>query len=290
MSTLLTVAAKARRNDRTTEIDRLSTDDVLQLIHQEDVAAHDAVAHCLPDVARVVENAVAALSRGGRLVIIGAGASGELAQQAIHDFAPDSQSQVRCIAVTDAQAGDYDGGFGALQGIHFTHNDVLLALTLSGKTPWVWGALRQANETGAMVAVLTADAQNEAASLGDIVIAPQTGAEVVAGYGNPKARRAQQSILTMLTTTLAIRSGRVYSNLRVDIPATEGKWQERQIAIVMEACDCSRKEAKAALASCNQQCKTAILMLLSGMDAWDASEALQRNNGHLRLALKERMA
>jgi len=29
-------------------------------------------------------------------------------------------------------------------------------------------------------------------------------------------------------------------------------------------------------------------MLLSGMDAWDASEALQRNNGHLRLALKEK--
>lgn len=287
MSTLLTVAAKARRNDRTTEIDRLSTDDVLQLIHQEDVAAHDAVAHCLPDVARVVENAVAALSRGGRLVIIGAGISGELAQQAIDDFAPDRQSQVCCIAVNETKAGDYDGGIGALQAIHFNHNDVLLALTLSGKTPWVWGALRQANETGAMVAVLTADAQNEAASLGDIVIAPPTGAEVVAGYGNPKARRAQQSILTMLTTTLAIRSGRVYSNLRVDIPATEGKWQERQIAIVMAACDCSRKEAKAALAGCNQQCKTAILMLLSGMDAWDASEALLRNNGHLRLALKE---
>lgn len=142
MSTLLTVAAKARRNDRTTEIDRLSTDDVLQLIHQEDVAAHDAVAHCLPDVARVVEHAVAALSRGGRVVIIGAGASGELAQQAINDFAPDSQTQVRCIAVNDTHADDYDGGIGALQAINFNHNDVLLALTLSGKTPWVWGALR----------------------------------------------------------------------------------------------------------------------------------------------------
>lgn len=288
MSTLLTVAAKARRNDRTTEIDRLSTDDVLQLIHQEDIAAHDAVAHCLPDVARVVEHAVAALSRGGRVVIIGVGASGELAQQAIRDFSPDSQSQVRCIAVNDTQADDYDAGIGALQAINFNHNDVLLALTLSGKTPWVWGALRQANNTGAMVAVLTDDPHSEAASLGDVVIAPPTGAEVVAGYGHPKARRAQQSILTMLTTTLAIRSGRVYSNLRVDIPATKSKWQERQIAIVMAACDCSRKEAKAALASCNQQCKTAILMLLTGMEAWDASEALQRNNGHLRLALKEK--
>jgi N-acetylmuramic acid 6-phosphate etherase len=262
MSTLLTVAAKARRNDRTTEIDRLSTDDVLQLIHQEDIAAHDAVAHCLPDVARVVEHAVAALSRGGRVVIIGAGASGELAQQAISDFSPDSQAQVRCIAVNDTHADDYDGGIGALQAIDFNHNDVLLALTLSGKTPWVWGALRQAkywrNGGG-----IDCRSTKRSGKPGDIVIAPPTGAEVVAGYGHPKARRAQQSILTMLTTTLAIRSGRVYSNLRVDIPATENKWQERQIAIVMAACDCSRKEAKAALASCNQQCKTAILMLLS---------------------------
>jgi N-acetylmuramic acid 6-phosphate etherase len=73
---------------------------------------------------------------------------------------------VRCIAVNDTQADDYDGGIGALQAIDFNHNDVLLALTLSGKTPWVWGALRQANNTGAMVAVLTADQQSEAASLG----------------------------------------------------------------------------------------------------------------------------
>jgi N-acetylmuramic acid 6-phosphate etherase len=42
-------------------------------------------------------------------------------------------------------------------------------------------------------------------------------------------------ILNMITTGLAVRTGRVYSNLRVDLEASSTKWAERQIAIVMEA-------------------------------------------------------
>lgn len=44
-------------------------------------------------------------------------------------------------------------------------------------------------------------------------------------------------ILHMITTGLAVRSGRVYSNLRVDLEASNTRWAERQIAIVMEAGD-----------------------------------------------------
>jgi N-acetylmuramic acid 6-phosphate (MurNAc-6-P) etherase len=40
----------------------------------------------------------------------------------------------------------------------------------------------------------------------------------------------------------------------------------------MTATDCSRSEAKAALASCNQHVRTAILMLISGLDAWQARD------------------
>lgn len=90
----------------------------------------------------------------------------------------------------------------------------------------------------------------------------------------------------MLTTGLAIREGRVYENLRVDLQANTPHEAERQIAIVMAATGCSRSEAKAALASCNQHCRTAILMLLSGLDAWQARELLAEHNDHLRIALR----
>lgn len=42
-------------------------------------------------------------------------------------------------------------------------------------------------------------------------------------------------ILSMIATGLAVRTGRVYSNLRVDLEASNTHWAERQIAIVMEA-------------------------------------------------------
>ena len=129
--------------------------------------------------------------------------------------------------------------------------------------------------------------QPTAAQLADIIIAPQTGPEAVAGLANPKAQLAQRQIVNMLTTGLAIRDGRVYSNLRVDVQADNSHWAERQIAIVMAATDCTRSEAKAALASCHQHCRTAILMLLSGLDAWHARELLTKHHDHLRLALRE---
>lgn len=109
--------------------------------------------------------------------------------------------------------------------------------------------------------------------MADIIIAPQTGPEAVSGLANPKAQLAQRQIVNMLTTGLAIRDGRVYSNLRVDVQADNSHWAERQIAIVMAATDCTRSEAKAALASCHQHCRTAILMLLSGLDAARARAA-----------------
>jgi N-acetylmuramic acid 6-phosphate etherase len=124
----------------------------------------------------------------------------------------------------ETAANDYDLGALELQSVRFSSNDMLLALTVSGQTPWVWGAMRHAWSLGAPIAVLTQQA-GEAAQLADIIIAPQTGPEAVAGFGNPKAQMAQRQILTMLTTGLAIRSGKVYSNLGsiCRLPARAGR-------------------------------------------------------------------
>lgn len=102
------------------------------------------------------------------------------------------------------------------------------------------GAMRHAWSLGAPIAVITQQPTSEAAQLADIIIAPQTGPEAVAGLANPKAQLAQRQIVNMLTTGLAIRDGRVYSNLRVDVQADNSHWAERQIAIVMAATDCTR--------------------------------------------------
>ncbi|MGX5028085.1 N-acetylmuramic acid 6-phosphate etherase [Enterobacter asburiae] len=285
MSITHTGSVKERRHASTMNIDRLSTLDMLKVIHQEDARISDAITPCLTTIARVVDNAAATLNRGGRLVIVGAGPSGCIAQQAADDYAPGKSA---VIAVTAGEGeGRYERGVTDLQAIKFGEQDMMLAVTVSGKTPWVWGAMRHAWSLGAPVAVITSDAQSEAAQLASMVIAPELGADVVAGYSNTKAGIAQKMILTTIATGLAVRTGRVYSNLRVDLEASNTKWAERQIAIVMEAGGCTRAQAKAALESCNHNCKTAVLMVLTGLDAWKAHELLTQNNGFIRVALQE---
>ncbi len=56
--------------------------------------------------------------------------------------------------------------------------------------------MRHARSLGTPIAILTQQPDSEAAQLADIMIAPQTGPEAVAGYGNPKAQMAQRQILT----------------------------------------------------------------------------------------------
>lgn len=285
-----------RRNASTVNIDRLTTLDMLAIINKEDKQTTDAIASCLPDIARLVDNAAATLSRGGRIVMIGAGASGRAAMQTACEYAPDGKHPLLGLiaggpqAMTkeiDAASGDYDRGVADLEAIEFNDCDMLIGLSVSGKTPWVWGAMRHAWSLGAQVAAITQNPGSEAAQLASIVLAPDTGPEVVAGFANPKAHLAQKQILNMLTTGLAVRSGRVYSNLRVDLQANDTRWAERQIAIVMAAAECSRAEAKAALESCHHHCRTAILMVLTGLDAWRARDLLAENHDHLRLALQD---
>ena len=296
MSIKLAGSVMERRNSTTAEIDRLSTRDMLNVINQEDKRIADAITPCLDDITLLIDNAVATLSHGGRVVMVGAGASGRNAGMTANEFSPDEKHPVMGLMAGGAlamlhdmtgAAQDYDRGVLDLQAIGFTQKDMLVALSVSGKTPWLWGALRHAWSLGATRALITRNPQSEATDLASIVIAPQTGAEVVAGYGNPKAIAAQKMVLSMLTTGLAIRTGRVYSNMRVDIRDTGTHMVERQIAIVMEAGGCSRAVAKAALESCDHQCKTAVLMVLTGLDAWKAHDLLAQNNGFVRMALQE---
>ncbi|HHA2300324.1 TPA: N-acetylmuramic acid 6-phosphate etherase [Enterobacter asburiae] len=285
MSVMLTGSVKERRHASTMNIDRLSTLDMLKVIHQDDALISAAITPCLDAIARVVDNAAATLSHGGRMIVVGAGPSGRVAQQVADEYAP-GKTPVMAVTAQEGE-GSYERGVADLQAIKFGEHDMMLAVTVSGKTPWVWGAMRHAWSLGSPVAIVTGDAQSEAAQLASMVIAPELGADVVAGYINTKAGIAQKMILSMIATGLAVRTGRVYSNLRVDLEAGTTKWAERQIAIVMEAGGCTRAEAKAALASCNHNCKTAVLMVLTGLDAWKAHELLAQNNGFIRVALQE---
>ncbi|WP_272572909.1 N-acetylmuramic acid 6-phosphate etherase [Providencia sp. PROV250] len=285
------------RNAASTNIDQLSTIDMLQVINNEDKQVPLAVEKVLPQVAQLVDKVAQAFLNGGRLIYVGAGTSGRLGildasecpptygtphEQVVGLIAGGHQAIFRAVENTEdkPELGEQD-----LLNIQFNDKDVLVGIAASGRTPYVLGALAYARKVGAATASISCNPNSPVANAADIAITPIVGPEVVTGSSRMKAGTAQKLVLNMITTGAMIRIGKVFGNLMVDVEATNAKLVERQVKIVMEATECDRQTAELALQQCQRHCKTAILMILSGLDAQEARQLLSDNQGFIRTAL-----
>ncbi len=67
-----------QRNPRSMSIDRMSTREILNLIHSEDIYAYNSIEPALPQIETAVEFIVDSFQREDRLLYVGAGTSGRL--------------------------------------------------------------------------------------------------------------------------------------------------------------------------------------------------------------------
>ncbi len=288
------------RNQASEQIDTLSTLEILKVINNEDKKVALAVQQTIPEITQVVDTVVNAFQSGGRLIYSGAGTSGRLgildASECPPTFGANPDLVVGLIAgghqaILQAVENAEDNrelGASDLKQINFNAQDVLVGIAASGRTPYVLGAMEYALSAGATVVSLSCNQQSPMSELAQISITPIVGPEVVTGSSRMKAGTAQKLILNMITTAAMIRSGKVFSNLMVDVQASNAKLLQRQKNIVMEATGCSKQQAIQALEQSANHCKTAILMILSGLDAQTAQQKLSKHNGFIRHALADK--
>ena len=282
------------RNSASANIDTLSTLDMLTVINNEDKKVAIAVETILPAIAQAVDAIKQAFEKGGRLIYCGAGTSGRLgildasecpptfgspAEQVIGLIAGGKTAILKAVenAEDNLEAGELD-----LKNIQVNANDIIVGIAASGRTPYVIGAMRYAKSQGCDVVSLCCNDNSEMAAIADIALDVIVGPEVVTGSSRLKAGTAQKLVLNMLTTGSMIKSGKVFGNLMVDVQATNAKLIERQKKIIIEATDCSRETAEAALIASGHHCKTAIVMILTGVDAKQAKDSLQQQKGFIR--------
>lgn len=285
------------RNHHSEHIDTLSTLEMLKVINNEDKKVPFAVEATLPHIARLVDKVVTAFSQGGRLIYCGAGTSGRLgildASECPPTYGTPHDMVIGLIAgghkaVLQAVENAEDNvqlGAEDLRQLNFNAKDVLVGIAASGRTPYVIGALEYARSLGAVTGAISCNPDSPIAQRADIAITPIVGPEVVTGSSRMKAGTAQKLVLNMITTGAMIKMGKVFGNLMVDVEATNAKLIERQIRIVMQATECERATAEQALAQCQRHCKTAILMILAGVNAQQATQLLAQNKGFIRQAL-----
>ncbi|HYU83287.1 MAG TPA: N-acetylmuramic acid 6-phosphate etherase [Kribbellaceae bacterium] len=283
------------RNPKTVAIDSLGTTEILELVNAEDARVAGAVAAVIPQLAEAVDAAVAAVHAGGRVHYFGAGTSGRLAVLDAAELLPTFHAPPDLVVAhhaggTEALLRAVDGvedseESGAADAGEVTELDVVLGLAASGRTPYVAGALRAARAAGATTVLVTANPDAPLKELADIVVAADTGAEVIAGSTRLKAGSAQKMILNGFSTTLMIKLGRTWSNLMVDMVATNSKLRARMLRILQEATGADEEACTAALEAADGELKPALVHLLSGAGVTRARAALHEADGRVAAAL-----
>jgi N-acetylmuramic acid 6-phosphate etherase len=286
-----------QRNPRTLAIDAVGTSEILQLVNNEDALVAGAVSAVIPELTKAVDAAVEAVRGGGRVHYFGAGTSGRLAVLDAAELLPTfhvpdglvvahhaggMQALLRAVEnVEDSEDG------GAADAAAVTGQDLVVGLAASGSTPYVAGALKAARTAGATTVLVTSNPDAPLAPLADIVVAADTGPEVIAGSTRLKAGTAQKMILNAFSTTLMIKLGRTWSNLMVDLVATNKKLRGRMLRILGEATGADPAACEAALAEADGELKPALVHLLTGTPIPAARAALESAEGRVATALAE---
>lgn len=283
------------RHPASADLDRLPTGDVVALLIAEDRRGLEAAGRRRDELARAAEWVAETLAGGGRVVLAGAGTSGRLgvleAAECPPTFGTDP-ARIRAViaggedAVFRAAEGAEDrGGDGAAAVAGLGAGDLLIGLSASSVTPFARGALDAARRQGARTVLLTCAAGEGLEDQADLVIALDTGPEVLTGSTRLKAGSATKAALNAVTTAAMVRLGKVYRNWMVDLRAGSAKLRDRSRRIVVAAAEVDAAEAERLLAAADGEVKTAIVMGRTAVQADEARRRLAAVGGDVRRAL-----
>src|SRR5690606_35742737 len=127
------------------------------------------------------------------------------------------------VSATEGAEDSAGDGADDLRRIALSDKDVVVGTAVSGRTPYVIGALDYARSVGAVTVALSCNPAAVIARIADIAISPVVGPEVLTGSTRLKSGTAQKLVLNMLTTASMIRIGKTYQNLMVDLHASNSK-------------------------------------------------------------------
>jgi len=277
-------------------LDQRAPAEILQILHQAQVEAAEAVAQALPALEQAALAIEAALRKGGNLVYAAAGSS---ALQAMADgleipptFGIGAErihilraGGLQDLSVAKEEAED-DGAAARLAAEVIGPDDAVICLAASGNTIYPVTVMQISRARGAVTIGMS---NNPGAKLltADVPILLPTPSEVIAGSTRLGAGTAQKIALNLISTLLGIRMGHVYDGLMVNVTASNIKLRGRAAGIVRRVTGCDAAVAEDALERADWGVKEAILIVSGAGDLTAAQEYLERAGQNLRAALAE---
>ena len=208
-----------------------------------------------------IDAVVRAFADGGRLIYCGAGTSGRLGVLDASECPPTFRTSPWLVqgiiaggrsalwSAVEGAEDDEAAGVRSIASRSITAQDVVIGISASGHAPFVWGCLAEARRRGAKTVLVACNPGYRDHPLLDRAILPDTGPEVLTGSTRLKAGTATKLVLNLITTLALARSGKVMSNLMVDLNPSNTKLRDRATRIVQELAQVDAPTARLALES-----------------------------------------
>lgn len=279
-----------RVNSNTVNLSSMSVREAIEIFNQEDLNAVTCIKEEYDAIEKLIENSSEALKNGGRIIYMGAGTSGRLgvldAVECPPTFGVDYNTVVGLIAGGDnafvkAKEGaedEEDFGKQDLIDAKLTDKDIVIGIAASGRTPYVIGGLKYANEIGAKTGSVACTKDSEIGKIAKYPVEAVPGPEVLTGSTRLKAGTTTKLILNMISTISMKEIGKIHNNYMVDLKLSNKKLVQRGINIVKEVTGVDEEIAKEKLDIANGHVKLAIVMVLFNVELEEAKQMLNKAN------------
>jgi N-acetylmuramic acid 6-phosphate etherase len=234
------------RSSNYQDLDKMSVQEILTGINQEDHTVPAAVARAIPQIEALVTALVPRMRAGGRLFYIGAGTSGRLGVVDASEIPPTYGAPPSWVlgiiaggdtAIRKSVENAEDSTTQAWEDLR-AHDigelDTVIGIAASGTTPYVIHGLRTCRTNGIVTACITCNPGAPLLEEADFPIVAVVGPEFVTGSTRMKSGTAQKLILNMISTATMIQLGRVRGNRMVDMQLSNVKLIDRGVKMVME--------------------------------------------------------
>ncbi|ACZ01438.1 N-acetylmuramic acid 6-phosphate etherase [Streptobacillus moniliformis] len=291
----LSTLSTEKNNENSKNIELQDSYEILKRINDEDKKVACSIEKVLPDIAKLID----AIVEKNRIIYVGAGTSGRIgvldAVECPPTYGVDFDRVQGLIAggreamfeAKENSEDDTEQGSLDIKEINLTKDDVVIGIAASGRTPYVLGAINYAKEIGALTASITCSENSELSKKVDIPIEVLVGPEIITGSTRMKSATAQKMILNMISTSVMIKRGKVFSGYMVDVKTSNLKLIERAKRILMNVTSVSYEEAQMYLERSGMSVKVAIAMILLKIEKEDAENKLKEYNYNIARLIHE---
>lgn len=227
------------------DLEKMTVAEITANINREDMKVAVAIEEALPQINRLIEVIVEKLRSGGRMFYLGAGSGGRLSVLDVIELPttygiPKGLINVvlaggleKLVQACEEMEDDTEAGWQMLQAENISSADIVVGISASGTTPFVFSALQCCRSQQIATGCIVSNPGSPVASQADFPVEVITGPEFLTGSTRMKCGTAQKMIFDMISTAVMIRLGRVEDNRMVNMRLLNEKMIDRSVKMLM---------------------------------------------------------